>query len=196
MKVARCREDMLARAHYVLSILAPWIDRGEILGSLRRGKPEVNDIELLVAPRFEDVPAGLFGESEPVNVLAREMKRILDAGGVEHRYDVNGRGSFGERYMRINWVVPEGPELPEERVPVDLFVCLPPAQWGVLKMIRTGPADFSKRLVTPRPYGMLPMGMRVQDGQIIDRGQPIETPDEETFFAQIGIDYIRPEDRA
>lgn len=63
-------------------------------------------------------------------------------------------------------------------------------------MIRTGPAEFSKRLVTPKPYGLLPMGMRVQDGQIIDRGQPIETPDEETFFAQIGIDYIRPEDRA
>jgi hypothetical protein len=121
MKVARHHEDMLVRARYVLGILAPWIKRAEILDLL-------DPIKILAEPRFEPVPDGLFGESEPVNVLYREMQQLLREGVVEHRYDANGQGAFGERYMRINWVVPESPERLEERVPVDLFVCLPPAQ--------------------------------------------------------------------
>lgn len=196
MKQPRARADMIDRAHYVLGQIEAYVTRFEILGSIRRGKAEVNDIEILVEPKYELVPAGLFGENEPRNLLFPAMQQKLADGVIEHRPDVNGRGAFGERYMRINWVIPESPELSEERVPVDFFVCLPPAQWGVLKVIRTGPAEFSHKVVSPRPYGHLPMGMAVASGQLLDRGNALETPDEQTFFDQIGLDYIEPEARA
>lgn len=197
MKTRRSAGYMIARAHYVWSRIDAYVDRIEIVGSLRRGASEVADIEILCVPKFEDVPSGLFGENEPVNLLHIEMAKKLASGEVEHRYGKDGKGAFGPRFMRLLWVVPESPELGEERVPVDLFVCLPPAQWGVLKVIRTGPAEFSKQAMTQGVHGgMLPMGMRVEDGRILDRGVPLETPDEETFFKQIGVEFIRPEDRA
>jgi len=41
--------------------LAPYCERIEIAGSIRRGKPQVKDIELVAMPKM--VPTGLFGDA-------------------------------------------------------------------------------------------------------------------------------------
>ena len=70
------------------------------------------------------------------------------------------------------------------------------SSWGVLYTIRTGPADFSHKLVTPRLHGgWMPAGMHVKDGALWDRGAIVETPTEEAFFAALGLPYLAPEQR-
>lgn len=75
--------------------------------------------------------------------------------------------------------------------------------WGVQMVIRTGPAAFScqvvlevgRRTFDGRP-GLLPRGYRVSEGRIWDaQGEPVETPDEESVFRVLGLDFIPPEER-
>jgi DNA polymerase/3'-5' exonuclease PolX len=49
-----------AIAEQCRAVLAPFCARIEIAGSIRRGKPQVKDIELVAMPR--QVPTGLFGD--------------------------------------------------------------------------------------------------------------------------------------
>lgn len=71
-------------------------------------------------------------------------------------------------------------------------------QWGVIFLLRTGPADFSRRFVTPRRQGgMLPEWALVKDGAIWHRstGKVIETPEEDDVWKLLGIEPIPPEAR-
>lgn len=49
----------------------------------------------------------------------------------------------GEKYTQL--LLPEG-------IKLDLFKVTPPAQWGVILTLRTGPAEFSRKIVTQRRY--------------------------------------------
>lgn len=178
--------EAVAVAHEVMSLLYPVVERIEVVGSIRRGKAEVGDVELLYVPKL--VPRlNMFDEVEGHQNLALDLiSELREQGVLTDRIDKNGRPAFGSRYQRVQF----------RDVPVDLFACLAPAQYGVLQMIRTGSAEFSRGMVTSQHVGgALPMGMRIQDAQIIDRGTPLETPDEETFFAQIGMPYVDPTKR-
>jgi hypothetical protein len=66
----------------------------------------------------------------------------------------------------------------------------------VIFTIRTGPPEFSKRIVTKRMYGgLLPSGMEIKDGVLRNYLTKIPTPEEEDFFKAIGLPWIDPEDR-
>jgi len=79
---------------------------------------------------------------------------------------------------------------------VDLFSVLPPAQWGVIMMIRTGPAEFARRVVTRRDAGgWLPSHLAVRDGAIWDGDQIVETPEEADVWRVLEMDPVAPEDR-
>lgn len=178
-------------AAQVVGLLAPACERIEIAGSIRRRKPEVGDIEIVCVPK-RDAPTihDLFGTRKDgplVNLLDALCISLHARDVLGHRPDKNGRPAFGERYKRLTF----------EGVGLDLFSVLPPAQWGVLYTIRTGPAEFSHRLVTPRLQGgWMPSGMRVQDGALWDRGAIVQTPEEADFFAALGLEVVPPEQRA
>jgi hypothetical protein len=55
------RASALALAEQCRAALAPSCHRIEIAGSIRRGKPQVEDIELVALPKL--VPADLFGDA-------------------------------------------------------------------------------------------------------------------------------------
>lgn len=183
----------LARAEQVaaevMALLSPYCDRLEIAGSIRRRRPDVGDIELLAVPKTTERVIDLFGDQvETENHLDDFMRAQLAEAfpGFRHRHDKNGYPAFGPRYKRLLYL----------GYPLDLFSCLPPAQWGVLMAIRTGPAEFSRRLVTPRRRGgMLPDGYSIRDGQLWRSDVAIHTPTEETLFGELGLDYIPPEER-
>lgn len=157
----------------ILEILRPHCVRIEFAGSIRRRVPMVGDIEICAIPL--PVP-DLFGQP-----------------GEDHqldRFDWVQIGAFvkgGHKYKQIALY---------SGIKLDLFVVTPPAQWGVQFLIRTGPAEFSHRLVTQKNKGgMLPSLFHVQDGAIRKGDQIIPTPEERDVFGLIGIPYIHPEDR-
>jgi DNA polymerase/3'-5' exonuclease PolX len=170
-------------AEMLVSFLRPACEKVEIAGSLRRGKAEVGDIEIVIEPTLEPI-FGLFRLTMTYRNLLDPLLEELVAGKVV------GRGErWGNRYKTLS--IPELPGLK-----CDLFIVLPPAQWGVIFTIRTGPADFSRRLVTKRRYGgLLPSHMRIKDGALWIGEESAPTPTEQSFFEAIGLEWIPPEKR-
>ena len=152
--------------------LSPLMDRIQIAGSIRRHVPEVKDIEIVAAPKL--VPTGLFGEpGYPFDEIRATCERI---GHVT---------KGGERYIQVADVMDSGMTL-------DLFLVHPPAEWGTIMAIRTGPAAYSQEAVT-RIKGRL---WRCQSGWIRDdRGERIPTPEEADFFEAAQMPLLPPEQR-
>lgn len=106
-------------ANQVKKELAPFCDRIEIAGSIRRKKPEVKDIEIVAIPKPYDV--GLF-ETGIATIINRWEKV---------------KGDLPCKYtQRIH---PSG-------IKIDLFFA-DHLNWGIIFAVRTGSAEFShKRL--------------------------------------------------
>jgi len=164
--------DAFLIADEAIRVLRPSCERIEMAGSLVRGKAEVKDIEIIAIPKF--MP-DMFGET------------LLD-----HSLDVFDYLSIG--------VLIEGKHKMKKidlhsGIRLDLFIVTPPAQWGVQKVIRTGPADFSKWMVTKRIFGgALPNHLFVKDGAVWDGrdGSKFNLPEEKDFFRLCEMKWIEP----
>lgn len=155
--------------------LSPYCNKILIAGSVRRGKQEVHDIEIVAKPKsiFE---VGMFGVAS--NSPMQFPEELL--------YDWKILKN-GPRYKQFT--LPEG-------INLDLFLVLDPAQWGVIFTIRTGPADFSKWIVTSKAYGgALPGDCKVKDGGVYRQGQLIYMPEEIDFLNHLGLGWLEPSER-
>jgi DNA polymerase/3'-5' exonuclease PolX len=167
--------------------LTPSCDRIEIAGSIRRGKAEVKDIEIVAEPVFED-PLTLFGDAPVTRSLLDKALNVMWYHG-EFVFIKNG-----PKYKQLQLVVGGGPT-----IKVDLFLVTPPAQWGVIQVIRTGPAEFSRWMVTPLSKGgALPDGYAVKNGCVVHHGQvqcAQPMPEEQDFFHFCGLMWMEPKER-
>ena len=160
-----------------------------IAGSIRRQKPDIGDIDLVCEPIILPV-IDLFGNEVPdqsEDLLAELLGRMVDEGRMSKRLDKNGRASWGAHLKRATY----------HGLNVDIQSVTDPDTWGMWFLIRTGPADFNRRMVTPRwQGGLLPPGMEVRDGfQLWRMGARVPTPTEQDVFAAYGLDYVEPEAR-
>jgi hypothetical protein len=113
---------------------------------------------------------------------------------------------LGTCYAREAQRVGDLPPLPT-RIPSALTLVCPSCgnketkqfqvqQFGVIMVIRTGPADFSKRIVTPRYHrGCLPSDCRVEDGAVWHGDQIIPMPEEIDFLEFLGLGWVEPKER-
>ena len=166
------------------------VERIEIAGSVRRGKLEVKDIELVAIPDLTP-PRPVFGQK-----LAGKTKldMVLDSMWRAGRIEPIKRG---DKYKQF-WMLDQRVHL----IKIDLFLVTPPAQWGVIDVIRTGPAEFSQWMVTPiSKGGALPDNCKVQDGCVwldpATSGYPeiIQMAAEADFFRFCGLEWIEPGNR-
>lgn len=100
-------------------LLEPFCERIQIAGSIRRGSPNVKDIEIVAIPKpFE---TGLFenGLAAIVNKWPKEV------------------GELPCKYTRR--ILPEG-------IKLDLFFATE-KNWGYILLLRTGPQEFSKLFI-------------------------------------------------
>lgn len=160
------------------------VERIEIAGSVRRGKPEVKDIELVAIPNLMP-PRPEFGQKLVARTRqAAVLYNLQRTGLIELIKD-------GEKYKQF-WILQEHAHL----IKVDLFLVTPPAQWGVIQVIRTGPAEFSQWMVTPiSKGGALPDGFHVDGGCVLADGMVAcaqHMPEEQDFFTFCGLEWIEP----
>jgi DNA polymerase/3'-5' exonuclease PolX len=136
-------------------------------------KPDVGDVEIVCVPKAE---YNLLGEAFRTDL--RIEYAIFSAG---YKFIKNG-----EKFKQFDL----GP------CKCDLFITTPEC-WGVIFTIRTGCAEFSHRLVTPRNAGgLLPSCYQVRDGRIWATGSvPLDTPEEMDVFNALTLKWIAPEDR-
>lgn len=160
--------------------IAPACERVEVAGSIRRGKSEVGDIELVVIPRFE-MPADLFGpvEASRQNVLWGLLDGFSNKKLLHYT-------KAGDRYRQFTF-------LDEPPVQVDLFTCARD-NWGWIFLVRTGSASFSHHMA-----GRLnASGYTSKEGWICGAQGPmdrVETPKEEDVFTLAREAYREPGER-
>jgi DNA polymerase/3'-5' exonuclease PolX len=175
-------------AEALLHDLGPYCERIEVAGSLRRKTEDVGDVEIVCIPKVEFPQMSLLGigseQGPKVTPLYEAVERLEY---VEPRVDENGATKMGPRYMALRDKY--------TGVPIDFFCVLPPAQWGVIMTIRTGPADFSHKLMKIAKR----RGYRCEDGVLKDvrrrNGEPVLTPEERDFFKTISVAWTEPEKR-
>lgn len=168
--------NALPCAEGLVETLQPYCERILIAGSLRRQKSEVGDIELVVIPKIEPI-TDMFGESIGGQGRSLLEKALADLGIA---FDKNGA-----KFKQFAW----------GGMPIDLFIASPDT-WACIATIRTGSADFTHWLVTPRRSGGgCPSHLHFKDGRLMNGGQPITVPDERDLFAALDQRWIAPVDR-
>ena len=100
-------------------LLAPYCERIEIAGSIRRKKAEVKDIELVAIPKPYDV--GLFENG--IATVVNQWKKI--------------KGELPCKYTQR--LLPDG-------ITLDLFFA-DKENWGLIYALRTGSAEFSHKVL-------------------------------------------------
>lgn len=170
--------EMLPVGQSLLEKLKPSCCRIELAGSLRRVTPTIGDIEIVCIPKT--VP-NLVGE--PCDYT--EVDQTLDGWPIKFK-------KRGNRYKQFSF---QGKKSPYYIYVVDLFLATP-ENFGLIFMIRTGPAAFSRRMVTSQEKGgLMPNKYTPRDGRLWQAGQAINTPEEEDIFRLYDLDYIDPQQR-
>ena len=171
----------------LVELLSPVCVQLVVCGSIRRKADTAGDIDLVCEPQYAE-SLDIFGEPiATVDTLAVRCDNLERDGVLAKRRDRNGRSSWGPALKRAVF----------RNLPVDIQIVTDPDVWGAWVLVRTGPADFNKRVVTPMFHGgWLPKGMKFRDGFQLWRGDSrIPTPTEEDVFRALSLQYIRPEDR-
>jgi hypothetical protein len=203
--------DALQIAEFFLPHFEPLCepDCCKVAGSVRRKKPYVHDIEFVLKPILK-APRAVFGQKVTNNKL---MKTLLDQKLFELVQD--GYLSFysgADRNRKYSIDLARFDLEPVEGFLLDLWITIPPAQFGVNYVIRTGPGSpqdhFSKWIVTPQSSGgALPDGYRVKHAAVwrIDQldvkdkpfegESPREMPTEDDFLSFLGLLDVAPADR-
>lgn len=184
-------KEALHEANMLVRLLRPACERIDIAGSICRSKAMIKDIEIVAQPLMIPDSTRLF-EDEQVSALTKHIARLTAADDSELTYDPELRRD-GPKYKRLLW----GQRKPvAQTIAVDLFIVVPPATWGVIKAVRTGPADFSQLLVTTRSRGgACPGHLHVRDGALWDGNEQVDTPEESDFFAALDVPAWSPESR-
>jgi len=178
-------------AERLVTALAPACARIEIAGSIRRGKPQVGDIELVAIPSVvHAVQRDLFGEVVTVqarDLLGERLEELAQLRAISRTPPDGARPAWGER-MRKFWLAAGG-----QVAQVDLFLATP-ENWGAIYCIRTGPAAFSQALVT---HLKLRTPYRQQDGALVVEatGELVPVPEEADYFRLAGVPVIPPAER-
>ena len=164
-------DEALSLAQDVADTLGPLVAELKCVGSVRRKRPRVGDIEFLARPHAE---LGLFGE--------RGAPIVRDVRDALHGIGRWLRG--GDRQMVVTDLYGA------KGVRLEVYLQHPPAEWGSLLAIRTGPGDLGRYCVTRmRARGFLHKAGRVIR---IGSGEHVPTRTEEDFFACAGVECLPP----
>lgn len=172
-------------AEALREMLAPACERIEIAGSIRRGKPDVGDIELLCISKALPSNADLFG-----NVTGFEPEldhlclRLIQEGVLDYRLNVRGHRTFGAQNKLLVHR--------ESGIPLDVFTTTK-ANWGMAMVVRTGPADYNVQLMAR--FKQLGMSGHAYGG-VSKNGRDLACPTEEDVFRLAQRPNLPPEKRA
>jgi DNA polymerase (family 10) len=165
----------------VCNVLEPFCERVAIAGSIRRGKAEVNDIDIVALPKAVDLPGGLCGivKVDPSTVWKNLVPKALLKWGLKME-------ASGQELLRLNF--------PLTHLQVDVYRARAET-WGVILLVRTGSKEHNVKLCTlARSKGLklsAAEGVVSQDGF----GQIIASKTEEEIFAALGLAFVEPKDR-
>jgi DNA polymerase/3'-5' exonuclease PolX len=165
----------------------------QIVGSLKRGAPEVGDIELLMI-LDPTPPRAQFGDKKIYTTkLEQRLATSLDIPYVIQEAKHKANGPALKRFALTDYSNAAKDFCIE-------FWIVKPETWGIQNVIRTGPREFSKRYVTNRRAGgLLPNNLsyitgmtRIRDDNTMEL---LDLPTEEAAIGILSRGWIPPEER-
>jgi DNA polymerase/3'-5' exonuclease PolX len=187
------RAEALAVAKELYDILTPFCSRCKVVGSLRRYKSTVKDIELLFIPKMAPDPSSLMGalfgtgQAEMIDLADLTINRLVKDGVLRRRETMDRALSWGP-LNKFAVHVASG-------IPVDLFASTEENWWNSV-VCRTGSANSNKRLAaaalakgwTFEAYGS---GFRKLGSR-----EHYQTKSEQDVFRFAGLQYVAPQYRS
>lgn len=169
--------DWLAQkyASKVLERLLPHIELLEVCGSLRRGKSEVHDVDIVIKPSY-----GNGHDANTYTEALRNIKNTVSVMAMEDGQDVN-KIMLGDKIIRFKLNVTESYDnMKLPTIPIDLYIAETKEMFDVLKLIRTGSAQHNVKLAsTAKRNGMSlkasGAGLVLADGSVLTTEQDILT---------------------
>lgn len=166
MELAKAREI----AEEMKDLLKPACNRIEIAGSIRRWKPEVGDIELLVIPS--------------ANYLDKLLHDLMMKDILAMRLNKRGSRTYGPKNKLMRHL-PSG-------IGVDVFSTTEEC-WGMAMFIRTGPREWNIKAMSR--FRELGMQGHAYGGVTDTKGNELSCLDEEIVFQFLQWAYVPPERR-
>lgn len=189
MKTKFPREQALGVAKQLCDTLKPVTSRLIVAGSLRRGKAEVGDVEILFIPKVEPRPdpEDLLGNLVETNLALAEIDALLKSGVISKRPNCDGHFAWGAS-NRLAVHVASG-------IPVDFFAATE-MNWWCLLVCRTGSKENNEAICNAaikkglkwQPYGA-GFADRVT-GELLRRVRS-----EREVFEAVGLPYKEPWER-
>jgi len=185
-------EEARKIARRFLGYLGDCTERIQIVGSIRRKKPAVKDIELLYIPKFELVKGEeLFGDTW-ANLVDRRLDELIAKGELATRRNRNGAIAWGDKNkLGVH---------PQSGIPIDFFATTKDAWWNYL-VCRTGGMESNIRICEAarakgwkwNPYGS-GFSRMAPNGDIEDL-EHVQVVTEREVFEFAGLTYREPEER-
>lgn len=158
-------ETALASAETLLAALEPYCTRLLIAGSLRRQRPEVGDLELVVSRRVEP----------EIDMLAEGLRAL---GITDFRKD-------GQKFKQFSW----------SEMPVDLFIATPATWGCVATIRTGSADFSKWLVTDKRHGGACPAMYKFSEGRIWQDVVMMQTKEEQDVFALLELDWVEPIDR-
>jgi DNA polymerase (family X) len=160
-------------AERLITWLLPFAEKIAVAGSIRRGRPEVGDVDLVAIPRTE-LDRDLLGNVTATrNLMAVEVKRRAAEEGWTVEKD-------GESYLV--WQA--------KAVQVDLWFCTRKT-WGTVLMCRTGSKEHNIWLAQRAQA----RGGHWNPHHGLTVGRAFMAEEENDIYLGLGLEFIQPVDR-
>ena len=161
-------EEAGVLADKVIHCIEDLCERIQVVGSIRRKRPEVHDVDIVLIPKPQP-PFFAFTWDAVATKLQKQLNMKLIRKGRELM-------SLGFQDVDL---------------PVDIYKARPET-WGTLLLIRTGSVDHNVMMCSrAQKMGMM---LSASDGVIKD-GKVIASRTEEEIFKALEMDFVPPEKR-
>jgi DNA polymerase/3'-5' exonuclease PolX len=174
----------MAVAGAIKVLLAPFCDRIEIAGSLRRQKKMVGDIEILFIGKQDTRRVDLL-TVESYDTAGARINELMHIGILTKRPNKNGVFAWGEK-NKLGIHVETG-------IPIDFFATCEPCWYNAL-VCRTGGIENNLLITTTaqhRGWSFEAYGSGFKNL----RGERHDTTSEEDVYKFIGLRYLEPKYR-
>lgn len=175
------RDFALSIAEDFLSDIRPFCQRAEIVGSLRRQRPHVHDIDILAIPCMIKVPDhSLFGAPVNENLLDLKLSSLCRT----NYFAIDISGLRLKRLFREEW---------GETLPIDLYIASEET-WPTLMLLRTGSRAHNIKLAMRAQE----LGLKLKadgTGLLTTDGTAIPVKSEEDIFDHLRLPYKPPQER-
>jgi DNA polymerase (family 10) len=159
-------------ADVIKAELAPLCERIEIAGSIRRGRPEVNDIDFVILPKP--------GQKDAIKARCEKRCAVVKDGEQNYIVRLPESGKFRGFQIDIFFARPAVADLLQRK----------PGNFGTLFLCRTGSTAHNIWLV----YYAKTRGMawHPYEGVKDAEGYVIASETEEAIFDMLGLDFVPP----